>query len=240
MEEDDVNRIFIVIAVVLSAVALYLPARMQSFTRVVIDGHAIRMLVAGRGEPAVVFENGGGASLEMWGKVQPEVSRFATTVTYDRAGNGRDGRRIAAELHRALRAAGIAPPYLLVGASLGGVYVRIFADLYPEEVAGIVLVDPTFRATLDEARASRVPRGVPVSLIDAVSPFEVPFATESIRALRRSYRGEMQAESLRYRQWLDTIPGSRLIVTTRSGHNVPIEQPELVIRTIRDTVRGRS
>ena len=248
------NRQFTVVAVVLSAVALLLPARRQRFTRVTIDGHTVRMLVAGSGESTVVFENGSGASLEIWGKVQPEVSRFATTVTYDRAGIGlseqgpppRDGRRIAAELRAALRAAGIAPPYILVGHSLGGPYIRIFAGMYPDDVAGLVLVDPTpdselqsLRDTLEQVRASRVPAGIPVFLIDAISPLDVPFVTEAIRTLRMSHRTNLEAESAEHRKWLETIPGSRLIVTTRSGHNVPVEQPELVVESIRHVLKTR-
>jgi pimeloyl-ACP methyl ester carboxylesterase len=75
-----------------------------------------------------------------------------------------------------------------------------------------------------------------VFLIDAISPMEVPFATEAIRTLRMNSRREIEAESLEYVRWLDTIPGSRLVVTDRSGHNVPIEQPELVVATIRQVV----
>src|SRR5688500_17826762 len=110
-------------AVVFSALALFLPTRSQTFTRVAIYGRTMRMLVAGSGESTVVFENGLGPPLEMWGKVQPHVSRFARTVTYDRAGVGlseeaphpRDGRHIAEELRHALRVAGVLPPYVLVG-----------------------------------------------------------------------------------------------------------------------------
>jgi pimeloyl-ACP methyl ester carboxylesterase len=241
-----------------------LPTRTQAFTRVMVDGRSVRVLVAGRGDATVVFENGLGGPLEHWGKVQPEVSRFARTVTYDRAGVGlsddgprpRDGRRIAAELRHVLRAAGIAPPYIVVGASLGGPYIRIFAGMYPDDVAGMVLVDPTpateredpeFEApglpeleslpdTFDQARASRVPGGVPLFLIDAVSPEEVPFATESIRTVRMNSRRVIETESREYRRWLDRIPGSRLIVTNGSGHNVAQEQPELVVATIREAV----
>src|SRR5688500_16883987 len=127
------NASLAVVAVLLSGLALYLPTRTQTFTRVTVDGRSIRMLVAGSGDATVVFESGFNGPLEHWGKVQPEVSRFARTVSYDRAGVGfsqvgpppRDGRRIAVELRRALQAAGIAPPYILVGASLGGPYVRI-------------------------------------------------------------------------------------------------------------------
>jgi pimeloyl-ACP methyl ester carboxylesterase len=246
----------------LSAIALFLPTRSQTFTRVAIAGRALRMLISGSGESMVVFENGGGPPLEMWGKVQPRVSRFARTVSYDRAGVGlsedgpspRDGQQIARELRHALRAAGVPPPYVLVGASLGGLYVRVFAGTYPEDVSGMVLVDPTHDAdrfqrsvhpelavvkeTADQARRSRIPPGVPLVLIDAVSQREVPFATRAIRALRAKNRPEIDAESRAYKTWLDTIPGARLIVTQDSGHNVPIEQPQLVVETIREVVRA--
>lgn len=255
------NPLLAVLAALLSMLALYLPTRTQAFTRITVDGRNIRMLVAGSGDATVVFENGAGAPLEMWGKVQPGVSRFARTVSYDRAGMGlsdkgpppRDARRIAAELRRALLSAGIAPPYVLVGASFGGPYIKVFAGMYPDAVSGMVLVDPTadnqrfddapgasalesWPDTLDQSRASGVPNGIPVFLIDAVSPLEVPFATDAIRTLRMKNRPEIEADSLEYKRWLDGIPGSRLIVTNRSGHNVPIEQPELVVTTIRQAV----
>ena len=227
------------LASVLTVLALYLPTRTQTFTRVTLDGRSMRMLVTGSGNATVVFENGFGGPLELWGKVQPEVSEFAKTVSYDRAGEGlsdkgplpRDGRRIATELRLALRAARIAPPYILVGASLGGRYVNTFAGLYPDDVAGMVLVDPT-----PDTEPAHVPRGIPVLLIDAISPLDLPFATDAIRAMRMRNRPELEAESLAYKQWLDAIPGSRLIVTHLSGHNVAQEQPGLVVETIRQAV----
>jgi pimeloyl-ACP methyl ester carboxylesterase len=256
------NRQLAAMAVVFSALALFLPTRSQPFRRVAIDGRTTRMLVAGGGESTVVFENGLGPSLEMWGKVQPRVSRFARTVTYDRAGVGLsekaaapgDGRHIAAELRRALRVAGVPPPYVLVGASFGGLYVRIFAGMYPEDVSGIVLVDPTHNAkgfersirpeikvlaeTVKQARASPIPPHVPLVLIDAISSPDVPFATSAIRQLRAQQRPEIEAESRAYKQWLDSIPGVRLVITDQSGHNVAIEQPELVVETIRQVVQS--
>ena len=125
--------------------------------------------------------------------------------------------------------------------------------MYPDDVAGMVLVDPTpdnERLMMRQACRNSSPspprsiRHAPVALrsvsllflIDAVSPPEVPFATEGIRTLRMSNRGELEAESLEHRRWLDTIPGSRLIVTNHSGHNVAQEQPELVVATIRQVV----
>ena len=93
---------------------------------------------------------------------------------------------------------------------------------------------------LAQARASRVPAGVRVFLIDATSVPEVPFATEAFRRLRLANRTEIEAESLEYRRWLATIPGSRLIVTNRSGHNIAQEEPAIVVDTIRDAVSGRA
>jgi len=236
-----VNRQFTALAVLLSAAAFFLATRSQSFTRLTIEGHSIRMLIAGSGTPTVVFENGLGPPLEMWGKVQPEVSGFARTVAYDRAGVGlsragplpRDGRQIAAELHLALRAAGVPPPYVLVGASLGGLFVRVFAGMYPDEVCGIVLVDPTHDAAAFDTRA-------PLVLIDATSPREVPFASRTVRQLRADLRPEIDAESRAYKEWIDAIPGARLVITGQSGHNVPIEHPDLVIETIREVVNQGS
>jgi len=257
-----VNRSFTAALVLLSAIALFLPTRSQTFTHVAVGGRAMRMLVSGSGESTVVFENGLGPPLEMWGKVQPHVSRFAKTVSYDRAGVGlsedgplpRDGEQVAKELRQALRAAGLPPPYVLVGASFGGLYIRVFAGRYPEDVSGMVLVDPTHDAngferslypelavvqeTADQAWRSRIPPGVPLGLIDAVSQSEVPFATSAIRELRAKNRPGIDAESRAYKTWLDTIPGARLIVTHDSGHNVPIEQPQLVVETIREVVRA--
>jgi pimeloyl-ACP methyl ester carboxylesterase len=101
------------------------------------------------GKPTVVFDHGiGGNSLD-WQFVQPEVSQYARAVSYDRAGYGwstqgpkpRTSERIVDELRAALQQAGIEPPYVLVGHSFGGIHARLYAARYPQEVAGIVLVD---------------------------------------------------------------------------------------------------
>lgn len=255
------NRALASLALFVTVAAVILPIRHQTFARVALADTSLRLLIAGRGDVAVVFENGLGPPLEMWGKVQPQVNDFARTVAYDRAGVGlstvgsspRDGRRIAAELHQALNAAGVAPPYLLVGASMGGLCVRVFAGMYPGEVKGVVLVDPTLDTaegsqtsdlpelvaltqTALQAKASAIPSGVPLALIDALSPLTVPFATAAIEQLREKQRAGIGAESAAYEEWLATVSGARLIVTRDSGHNVPIEQPDLVVETIRQMV----
>lgn len=114
-------------------------------------GHRVRLLVTGEGTPTVVLESGLGAGIESWTRVQPSLSRSTQVVSYDQAGVGgsepspkpRTGRHIASELHTALKNAGLRPPYVLVGHSIGGPYIHVFANMYPTEVAGLVFVDPT-------------------------------------------------------------------------------------------------
>jgi pimeloyl-ACP methyl ester carboxylesterase len=97
-----------------------------------------------------VFEGGLGAPSLMWALVQPGVAQHARACSYDRAGYGwsdpgpesRTARRLAGELRALLQAAGEAPPYVFAGHSLGAIIVRVYAADYPDEVAGLVLVDP--------------------------------------------------------------------------------------------------
>jgi pimeloyl-ACP methyl ester carboxylesterase len=105
----------------------------------------------GKGAPAVIVENGSSGFSIDWALVQPEVAKFTQMCTYDRAGHAwsdagaarRSVEQTMDDLHLLLRKAGIPPPYVLVGASLGGIYARAYQRRYPEEVAGLVLDDPT-------------------------------------------------------------------------------------------------
>lgn len=109
------------------------------------------MHVEGSGPVTVVFESGLGDDREVWRPVQAAIAaRCATTVSYTRDGYGggrkaaagmRDAEHIVAELRARLVASGYPPPYLLVGHSLGGLYVQYFARRHPAEVRGLVLVD---------------------------------------------------------------------------------------------------
>ena len=104
--------------------------------------------------PTVVFEAGLGAYKEEWRKIFPVVAATHAAFAYDRPGVGRseattrprDGATIVEDLRRLLRARGFAPPFVLVGHSAGGLDMQLFARLHPQEVAGLVLVDPTHPA----------------------------------------------------------------------------------------------
>ncbi|WP_019912531.1 alpha/beta fold hydrolase [Paenibacillus sp. HW567] len=114
-----------------------------------VGGYRLHINQAGTGSPAIILEAGSGETSLSWRDIPQELAKFATVVSYDRAGYAwseaatveRTGSNIVNELHAALEHEGIKGPYLLVGHSLGGMYVRLFAQTYPDEVSGLVLID---------------------------------------------------------------------------------------------------
>lgn len=114
-----------------------------------IGGRTLNVYCSGQDGPTVVFETGGnGPGLE-WSHLQPRIAQFTRACWYDRAGVGwsdpppqpRTSASVVGDLHELLRRAAIAPPYLFVGASVGGEYARVYTSRYPREVAGLVLLD---------------------------------------------------------------------------------------------------
>ncbi|TWJ16868.1 alpha/beta fold hydrolase [Geobacter argillaceus] len=114
-----------------------------------IDGCRMHLLTAGSGNPTVVLETGLGGMSSAWGWIQPETAKFSRVVSYDRTGLGwseadtapRTAQLAVRRLRDILRRSRLLPPYVLVGHSMGGLFMRVFADRHPEEVAGMVLVD---------------------------------------------------------------------------------------------------
>ena len=122
-----------------------------------IGGHRLHLHCTGSGSPTVLLESGGGSGMLAWRKVQPEVSQWTRVCSYDRAGFGwsepnsqpRTISRVMEELRVLLDEGGIDGPLVLVGHSLGGVYMQFFAVTYPDAVAGVVLVDATHEETFE-------------------------------------------------------------------------------------------
>lgn len=117
-----------------------------------VGAYELFMKVQGDKGLTVVFDAGRGDTSDTWDKVVPDVSQFSRTVIYDRVNLGHSqnlpdtnepitAQLVAENLHTLLHAAKLAPPYILVGHSAGGLYVQMFARLYPKEVAGTVFVD---------------------------------------------------------------------------------------------------
>lgn len=116
-----------------------------------VDGHRLHLRCIGKGSPTVILETGLSGMSAVWAWIQPDVARSTRVCSYDRPGLGwsemgsdpHDGLNLMRQLHELLQRAGVDPPYVLVGHSLGALYARIFAGEYPAEVAGLVLVDPS-------------------------------------------------------------------------------------------------
>jgi pimeloyl-ACP methyl ester carboxylesterase len=132
---------------------------------VVVGGHSLHINCVGQGSPTVVLDAALGSMSVNWVRVQQEVSGTTRVCAYDRAGMGwsergpepRDAKQVTGELHALLEGAGIEGPYVLVGHSFGGLYTQTYAARYPDEVAGVALVEsshPEQFTRLPEARDS--------------------------------------------------------------------------------------
>ena len=114
-----------------------------------VGGYRLHLSCAGTGSPTVVLLNGLGETSPQWARISPTVAQTTRVCAYDRAGqawsddspNRADSTHAATDLHRLLTAAGEAGPYVLAGHSSGGVHALTYAAMYPDGVAGIVLLD---------------------------------------------------------------------------------------------------
>ena len=115
------------------------------------DGRRLYVSCAGSGHPTVVLVPGAGELSSSWALIAPDVARDTRVCVYDRAGRGwsdpaprqQDGFAIASDLNALLTNAREPTPYVLVGHSFGALYVRAFAARYPQQTAGVVLLDGT-------------------------------------------------------------------------------------------------
>jgi len=115
-----------------------------------IGGRRVHFLDRGQGSPAVVFESGISASSLNWTHLHADVSQFTRACAYDRASLGwsdsleapRTAAQLIADLHAMLVASGIPGPYVLVAHSFGSLLVGLYAAKYPQEIAGVIMIDP--------------------------------------------------------------------------------------------------
>ncbi len=233
----------------------------------------IRSLVsAGNGSPTVVFEAGLGQGKRTWGSVFNSVSAVTHAVAYDRAGYGqseisrqsRDGLQIVLELRAMLQTEGIAPPYVLVGHSLGGTYMKLFAKTFPQEVVGVVLVDARHAEFTQRCRQWGVPRLLydpPEALLTMLSktarteleaaPLTLkqarragPFPPVPLIVLTQSNATSRWPSGLK-KVWaasqLNLAKMSRLgriKICEDSGHDVHRDRPDVVVRAVLNVVRA--
>ncbi|MDH3886628.1 MAG: alpha/beta hydrolase, partial [Desulfobacterales bacterium] len=202
---------------------------------VLVGEHRLHLHCSGQGEPAVVMDAGlGGTSLD-WVRVQPELAKYTRVCTYDRAGYGwselgprpRSSGRIAEELRTLLHTAAVPEPYVLVGHSFGGYNVRLFASNYPEETAGLVLVDAAHedqvRRFREEGGINTAPRGQFVVFSSPGIPDNMPYG---VRPLVRS----LVSSSAAYQTIHDEMISFRRSATQVRNAN-PLPDVPLVVIT---------
>ena len=229
---------------------------------VVVSDASIRVRCGGdraQRQPLVVLEAGAGNGAETWAKVQPAIAEFARACAYDRPGLLRDAPArpptptpdaMVQTLDGVLKAAGEAPPYVLVGHSLGGMIVRLYATRFPERVAGMVLIDSSHEdqlrrfAELNGAQAASPP---PATRVEA---FDLPALSAALAA--KSWRASIPLAVLTragdsgdasYRLWLELqndlaarAPNASHAVAEGSGHYIQNDRPDLVIAAVRSVL----
>lgn len=241
----------------------------QLATLVPIGGH--NLFIDCTNHPSaitVILESGAGDTHNAWSDVQPKVAEFASVRSYDRAGLGQSDKptqpetpdSIAATLHQLLAAQGKTGPYILVGASLGGIYVRRVTSQYPDSVLGMVLVDSSHEeqyshyyaispsiaerfATQDGRfeKTESLRRGGQLPIAEHLAwHYDIPLIVlEHKRFIPVPDQNPREEDSLAM-EWhalqVDLAGRSKYgqLREVNSGHVIARERPDLVVQSIRD------
>lgn len=247
------------------------PASPDNSVRAKLDSDAAAYVRLGHGSPAVVLQAGFGDGKKVWAAVANDLARDQTIFAYDRPGHGgnppsetpRDPCTIATELRSQLAAAGLQPPYVLVGHSLGGLYQYVYARLYPSEVAGLVLLDPTHprhwetmqRESPASARMIKVMSTVAfgetdrrefdaqatcLERLDTSRPLGVPTRLLVSGRFKPMEKGDFETMVKRLRQdWLRLTQAARVETIHDSGHYIQKDSPEDVVLAVRALVANK-
>lgn len=234
----------------------------------VIDGNSITYVTARGDGPTVVFESGLGDGLAAWDEVYAATSGFASVFAYSRPGysagfntasfgDERTADESAGLLRRLLEKTRAPEPYILVGHSIGGLYLLEFAQRYPDVVAGVVLVDARLPGFTERCQAAGLAPCLPPSSALLTSPLHIQ---AEIRGIRQSERNAPDPEELGdvpaillaatepppgapsgaqpiwlavQKSYAESMQAGDLWVAEGSGHYIQHDQPALVVEAIR-------
>lgn len=231
----------------------------------------IQYHTSGSGQPNIVLINGGSGPVEGWMKVLSEVARWGTVFAYNRLGvagsnkpqEPQDGLTIVETLREALTIAGIKPPYLLVGHSLGGLYANLYARLYPDEAEGVVFLEASHPGDLrlNDYQGKFVKTlNKMLAMFDSLSPHKQfaevrfvqrtadqireagPFPEVPVYVITGGKENRMMPEEVRrirmdnQADLLSLSGDSTRVIAEKSGHFPQLTEPRVVIDTIKACV----
>jgi pimeloyl-ACP methyl ester carboxylesterase len=257
----NIKLIYLLLALLMAGCA-----SLPNATTEQINNQWVEYVLATRGTQTVVFENGLGGTIDWWADVFPEISKNTTAFAYNRPGYGkstltstpRDGIHVVDELRLLLRSKNLKPPYILVGHSLGGLYIQLFARCYPDEVSALVLVDSTHPAQLKDKGSPknwpswfRLTYGIVTSAVEKEEMNAINATGEAVLALPTftgkpvivlsalqpmKEKSELADDANEKRKDIARLyPGSKQIWVD-SGHGIPLEKPDSVISAIREVL----
>ena len=239
--------------------------------KAIINGETLEYVIAGSGNPAIVLINGSGGPIEGWHKVLEPLATLSMVFAYDRPGVGGSSKPLTPQtgdvmvdsLRALLCHAKVAPPYILVGHSLGGLIVNLYARLYPTEISGIVLLDATPPEDISvmakhETIVQRLLKRVidivfgknefaetrhvsrTVELINQAAAFpSVPLIVVTGGKPAMSWATAPAARNARaqhQRQLAALSPTGKQVIAKQSGHFPQFSEPDVVVEAVREVM----
>lgn len=229
-----------------------------------IGGRSLYLECDGSGSPTVIFEAGLTGDHRTWEQVAPRISAKTRACAYDRANidpsepapTPRTVKDMVADLHKLLSASHEKPPYVLVGFSFGGLATQLYASTYPDEAAGMVLVESNHPDEVEQYEAELTPAqiaedrksaGENTEGIDIYASFKEVQAASRVpdmplvvvtAGVPEEWPPDWDAKvfnRLRAEQQADLahmVPGGTWIIAEKSAHYVPLGQPDVVIKAV--------
>lgn len=240
----------VVVLLALAVFAACTGANAAPATEQLVDVGGYRLNLLCRGEqttgPTVIIEGGRGNDSGDWGDVESAIGGFTRVCSYDRAGLGKSDARpaeatgadVARELHTLLDNAGIEPPYVLATHSIGVLYSRLFAEQYPDDVAGMIMVDGSHEGQFDPGSSddastfgnegtSSIDLTFDVATLRNARPLDVP-----LFVIHGGLNSDPTWLGYHYRQAL-LSDNSQMVIALRSGHFPYTDQPGIVTQAVR-------
>lgn len=237
---------------------------LQDLSQQSVNGRKIEYAATMNGKPTIVFETGLGSTILTWDTILDSIKGFAGTFVYNRPGYGSSSfvnapqtvREVAEQLNQNLLATGQKPPYILVGHSAGGLYINMYARLYPEKVAGVVFIDSSHPDQFEYFRKEQ--RMMYNMLLTSTSKGKRRYESSIVQSTHLDFKNApafpdvpvtvltagkkssfLENDKMR-KKWIDfqsdlaaLSSNSKHIIVKGSGHFIHRNKPELVIREIK-------